>query len=68
MIFHMRLGRVLGMLGGMNMMAMGQMRVMRGFLMLAGLVMLGGLVVMVCRKLVMPCGLLVMIGCFLRHV
>jgi len=56
------------MLGGMNMMAMGQMRVMRGFLMLAGLVMLGGLVVMVCRKLVMPCGLLVMIGCFLRHV
>jgi len=64
----MSLGRVLGMLGGMDMMAMGQMRVMRSFLVMAGLVMSGGLMVMVRRKLVMPSGMLVMIGCFLRHV
>ena len=68
MIFHMSLGRVLGMLGGMDMMAMGQMRVMRSFLVMAGLVMSGGLMVMVRRKLVMPSGVLVMISCFLRHV
>jgi len=67
-IFHMSLGRVLGMLGGMDMMAMGQMRVMRSFLVMAGLVMSGGLMVMVRRKLVMPSGVLVMISCFLRHV
>ena len=64
----MSLGRVLGMLGGMDMMAMGQMRVMRSFLVTVGLVMSGGLAMMVCRKLVMPSGMLVMIGCFLRHV
>jgi len=64
----MSLGRVLGMLGGMDMMAMGQMRVMRSFLVMAGLVMSGGLMVMVRRKLVMPSGVLVMISCFLRHV
>jgi len=68
MIFHMSLGRVLGMLGGMGMVAMGQMRVMRSFLVMAGLVMSGGLMVMVRRKLVMPSGVLVMISCFLRHV
>jgi len=64
----MSLGRVLGMLGGMDMMAMGQMRVMRSFLVMAGLVMSGGLMVMVRRKFVMPSGVLVMISCFLRHV
>ena len=64
----MSLGRVLGMLGGMDMMAMGQMRVMRSFLVMAGLVISGGLMVMVRRKLVMPSGVLVMISCFLRHV
>ena len=64
----MSLGRVLGMPGGMDMMAMGQMRVMRSFLVMAGLVMSGGLMVMVRRKLVMPSGVLVMISCFLRHV
>ena len=64
----MSLGRVLGMLGGMGMVAMGQMRVMRSFLVMAGLVISGGLMVMVRRKLVMPSGVLVMISCFLRHV
>ena len=48
-IFHMRLGGVLGMLGGMDVVSMGQMRVVRSFFVTATRVMLGGLVVMVCR-------------------
>jgi len=66
--FHMVLGCVLGMLGRVDMMSVGDMRVVRGFLMVAGFMMFGGLFVMARRMLMMLGCVLVMLGCFLRHV
>ena len=61
----MRFGRVLGVLGGMKVVSMGYMRVVRSFLMVAGFVMLGGLFVVARRMLMMLGCVLVMVGCFL---
>ena len=56
---------VLGMLGGMDVVSMGHMRVVRGFLMIAGLMVLGSLAVMACRMVMMVGCVFVMVSCFL---
>ena len=61
----MVLGSVLGMLGGMDVVSMGHMRVVRGFLMIAGLMVLGSLAVMACRMVMMVGCVFVMVSCFL---
>ena len=65
---HMFLCRVLRVLGGMNKVPVRQVRVVGGFLMVASFVMLGCFVVVACSVLKMLGCLLVMMGCFLRHV
>jgi hypothetical protein len=64
----MLLCRVLRVLGGMNKVPVCQVRVVGGFLMVASVVMLGCFVVVACSVLKMLGCLLVMMGCFLRHV
>jgi hypothetical protein len=58
------LGSVLGMLGGMGVMAMSQMCVVGSGFVVAVQVMLGGFVVMARSVLMMFCRLGVMMGCF----
>jgi hypothetical protein len=66
--FHMVLGCVLGMFSGVDMVSMGDMRVVRGFLMVPGFMMFGCLFVMARRMLMMLGCVLVVLSCFLRHV
>jgi hypothetical protein len=61
----MLFGRVLGMLGGMNVVAMRQMRVVSSDFVIASLMMTGSLEVMVSSLLMMFGCLLVMINSFL---
>jgi hypothetical protein len=61
------LGRLLGVLCRMQMMAMGQVSVMTGSFVEAFLVMTGGFAVMARSVLVMLRCLLMMMRCFMRH-
>lgn len=58
------LGSVLGVLDGMSVMAMSQMRVVGSGFVVAVQMMLGGFVVMARSVLMMFCRLGVMMGCF----
>ena len=58
------LGGVLGMLGGMDVVSVGCVSVVGGFLVIAGFMMLGCLAMMACRMLMMLGGELVMVSCF----
>ncbi len=62
MVFRIRLGRLFGVIPGVEVMRLGKMRMMGGVCMLALLVMLGGVTVMLGRLLVMVGGLGVMFG------
>ena len=64
MCLNVILGSVLGMLDGMNVMAMSQMRVMGSGFVVAVQVMLGGFMVMTRSVLMMFRCLRVMMGCF----
>ncbi|WP_058185788.1 hypothetical protein [Terracidiphilus gabretensis] len=64
---YMLLGCMLGMVPGMKIMGMSQMRMMRSFVMIASFMMLCGLGMVVCGHPVMMSRLLVMIRRFLRH-
>jgi hypothetical protein len=64
---YMLLGCMLGMVPGMKIMGMSQMRMMRSVVMIASFMMLCGLGMVVCSHPVMMSRLLVMIRRFLRH-
>ena len=55
------LGGVLMVLDGMQMVAVRDLRMMRGLFMIAGLMMLGGFAMMLGRVLMMICGMLVVL-------
>jgi hypothetical protein len=61
------LGRMLGMLDGLNVVAMSEMCMMSGLFVVVGFVMAGGFLVMARSVLVMFSCLLVMMSCFLGH-
>ncbi|MGB6688100.1 MAG: hypothetical protein WBE76_09695 [Terracidiphilus sp.] len=61
------LGRMLGVLGGVQMMAMRRVRVVGGLFVVASDMMLRGFLVVARSVLVVLRCLLVVIGCFLRH-
>lgn len=63
-LLGMGLGGVFGMLGGMQMVPVRNMRVVRRLFVVLLLMMLGGGAMMFCRLLMMLCGLLVMLGNF----
>ena len=65
--FHVVLGSVFGVLGGMGVVAVRQVRVVRRCFMIAGEVMLGCFMVMARSVLVVPRCLLVMLHCFVGH-
>jgi hypothetical protein len=65
--FHVPLGRLRGVVGGMVAMSAGHVRVMRGLLVVAGGMVLCGFPVMLGRVLVMLRRLGVVIRRFLRH-
>jgi hypothetical protein len=62
---HMGLGRVLGVLCGVDMVSVRQVRMMGGCLVVPSFVMLGGFFVVASGVSVMLCRVLVMTGCFL---
>jgi hypothetical protein len=61
------LGRVLGVLGGLHMMAMGDMRVVSRCFVIAFRVVLGGFFVMACSMFEVFRCLRVMLSCFVGH-
>lgn len=67
MLLYMLFGCVLGMIPGMKVMRMSQMRVVRSFMMIARFMMLGGFGMVVCSHPMMMSRLLVMVRRFLRH-
>jgi hypothetical protein len=67
MRIYMLLGCMLGMITGMKVMRMSQMRMMRSFVMIASFMVLCGFGMVVCSHPVMMSRLLVMIRRFLRH-
>ncbi len=62
------LGSLFGVLSGVRVMSLSQMRLMRRLFVIAGLMMLGGFAVMVGSMFVMLGGLRMMMRGFLRHV
>lgn len=67
MCLHVMLGSFLGMMGGMHVMAVRHMGMMRGRLVVPFLMMLGSFPVMVGRMLMVLGGLGVVMRSFLRH-
>jgi hypothetical protein len=61
------LGRLFGVPGGVRVMSLSQVRVMRRLFVIAGLMMFGGFAVMVGSMIVMLGGLRMMMRGFLRH-
>ena len=67
MRFHVRFGCMLGMVPGMKIMRMSQVRMVRSLVMIARFMVLCGFCVMVCSHPVMMSRLLVMMRRFVRH-
>ena len=61
------LGGFVGEMRGVEMVGVGDVRVMRGFLVRTGVVMFRGFLVMACRVFVMLRRFPMMLGCFLGH-
>jgi predicted DNA-binding transcriptional regulator len=67
MVLHMLLGGMLGMVPGVKIMRVSQMRMMRSFMMIVSFMMFRGFGMVVCSHPVMMSRLLVMMRRFLRH-